>query len=290
MGDVWLAMNGSSEGELGVGYAAPVQRLLSIGEVRSYNPSEWPDYGARFGLQREHIGDLIRMACDAGLNQADSTSSEVWAPMHAWRALGQMRAEEAVLPLLALLRAAEDDEAAGEELPTVFGMIGQVAISPLSAFLSDRSNPEPAVSTALSGIKEIAVRHPECRAECVGILMRILEPRAETDPTVSGFAVWALIDLGAVEAIDAIRDAFRRDAVDISIVGDVEDVEIALGLRVGRATPAPKYMVLPTGGFPWLDAASVRQNPRASPRSAKVGRNDPCPCGSGKKYKKCCLP
>src|SRR5258708_19711611 len=22
---------------------------------------------------------------------------------------------------------------------------------------------------------------------------------------------------------------------------------------------------------------------------AKVGRNDPCPCGSGKKYKRCCL-
>ena len=22
----------------------------------------------------------------------------------------------------------------------------------------------------------------------------------------------------------------------------------------------------------------------------KTGRNDPCPCGSGKKYKKCCLP
>ncbi|TFH13897.1 MAG: hypothetical protein E4H02_10920, partial [Lentisphaerales bacterium] len=23
-------------------------------------------------------------------------------------------------------------------------------------------------------------------------------------------------------------------------------------------------------------------------QSAKIGRNDPCPCGSGKKYKKCC--
>ena len=23
-------------------------------------------------------------------------------------------------------------------------------------------------------------------------------------------------------------------------------------------------------------------------RSAKVGRNDPCPCGSGKKFKRCC--
>jgi uncharacterized protein YecA (UPF0149 family) len=22
--------------------------------------------------------------------------------------------------------------------------------------------------------------------------------------------------------------------------------------------------------------------------SPKVGRNDPCPCGSGKKYKQCC--
>lgn len=25
------------------------------------------------------------------------------------------------------------------------------------------------------------------------------------------------------------------------------------------------------------------------PTSKKLGRNDPCPCGSGKKFKKCCL-
>lgn len=30
-------------------------------------------------------------------------------------------------------------------------------------------------------------------------------------------------------------------------------------------------------------------NPKPAPRQvAKVGRNDPCPCGSGKKFKKCC--
>jgi len=30
-------------------------------------------------------------------------------------------------------------------------------------------------------------------------------------------------------------------------------------------------------------------NPGVEPRRVdKVGRNDPCPCGSGKKYKKCC--
>ena len=27
----------------------------------------------------------------------------------------------------------------------------------------------------------------------------------------------------------------------------------------------------------------------ASPSHARIGRNDPCPCGSGKKYKRCCL-
>ena len=25
------------------------------------------------------------------------------------------------------------------------------------------------------------------------------------------------------------------------------------------------------------------------PKGKKIGRNDPCPCGSGKKYKNCCL-
>ncbi len=38
-------------------------------------------------------------------------------------------------------------------------------------------------------------------------------------------------------------------------------------------------------------AAAVATAPRPAPRTAtgdKVGRNDPCPCGSGKKYKKCC--
>ena len=40
----------------------------------------------------------------------------------------------------------------------------------------------------------------------------------------------------------------------------------------------------------WLYACAVRMGP-APHRSTtpKVGRNDPCPCGSGKKYKHCCL-
>jgi len=50
---------------------------------------------------------------------------------------------------------------------------------------------------------------------------------------------------------------------------------------------------------PWADARESRGESievasaaRPAVRNAsgqKVGRNDPCPCGSGKKYKKCCL-
>jgi SEC-C motif domain protein len=38
----------------------------------------------------------------------------------------------------------------------------------------------------------------------------------------------------------------------------------------------------------WVFSDCV-MNPKAPPRiSQKVGRNEPCPCGSGKKFKKCC--
>jgi len=36
------------------------------------------------------------------------------------------------------------------------------------------------------------------------------------------------------------------------------------------------------------EAASGRTKPLVRAGS-KIGRNDPCPCGSGKKYKKCCM-
>ncbi len=34
--------------------------------------------------------------------------------------------------------------------------------------------------------------------------------------------------------------------------------------------------------------AAQAEAPKPVRTGAKVGRNDPCPCGSGKKYKKCC--
>ena len=74
-------------------YPPPLDRLLTYGDPGFQNRAEWPNYVEMFQLGPEHVPDLIRMATDADLNEADTDSPEVWAPLHAWRALGQLRAE-----------------------------------------------------------------------------------------------------------------------------------------------------------------------------------------------------
>ncbi len=59
-------------------------------------------------------------------------------------------------------------------------------------------------------------------------------------------------------------------------------------LTARRPVPQPAPGSGPPPGQP--QPAPARSSVRRSPLTAgkKVGRNDPCPCGSGKKYKKCC--
>jgi SEC-C motif-containing protein len=47
------------------------------------------------------------------------------------------------------------------------------------------------------------------------------------------------------------------------------------------------------GTWSYLDGEFIKEEQPADPTppaQSKVGRNDPCPCGSGKKFKKCCGP
>lgn len=44
--------------------------------------------------------------------------------------------------------------------------------------------------------------------------------------------------------------------------------------------------------MPEINAPKVpkaSKNPRQLKKAFKIGRNEPCPCGSGRKYKHCCL-
>ncbi len=58
--------------------------------------------------------------------------------------------------------------------------------------------------------------------------------------------------------------------------------------------PAKAWHLLPallieTGGFGFDRQAAEPDREGAPAASDQVGRNAPCPCGSGKKYKKCCM-
>ena len=111
--------------------------------------------------------------------------------------------------------------------------------------------------------------------QAVGILYAVaytLKMSYKTEYRIEGF-----------EMFDAMVDRIREDTVHMLLT-----VEIKQNPNAPQAAPeAPKreQVAKPTGE----GAGGVRTGTKgAAPvRVVKVGRNDPCPCGSGKKWKKC---
>ena len=173
----------------------------------------------------------------------------------------------------------------------------------------------PVVAKAI----ETLYADPRSRAKALKAMARSLDrrfagypPRHLEDPDseIKRQAIWGIGYLGL--ASDAPRlepffedDEFREDALfayALSIPGDtsrgrirallnkIEDVaggfradeetlvQIALDQRLMLHRMKPVF-------FP--DDDEVEEEPQPV-TSSKPGRNDPCPCGSGKKYKKCC--
>ena len=93
-----------------------------------------------------------------------------------------------------------------------------------------------------------------------------LNSYAQRDPV-------AMYRIQGADLFDTMIDDIKEDTVRkvLSVVPKVQKVE-----RVQVAQPLVE-------GFG--DGKAVK---RAPVKSTKVGRNDPCPCGSGQKYKKCC--
>ena len=66
-----------------------------------------------------------------------------------------------------------------------------------------------------------------------------------------------------------------------------DTVRQLLTVRLRRETPMQRVQVAkPTTASVGDGAQEVKKTPIR--RKVEVGRNDPCPCGSGKKYKNCC--
>src|SRR6267142_2524894 len=97
------------------------------------------------------------------------------------------------------------------------------------------------------------------------------------------------------EAFDLFQDMAER--VKAAVVERLFKVQVvreapmAMPTLTARADTQESRGEMPSVGGEAPRAAPLAAPPRPAPRTAtgdKVGRNDPCPCGSGKKYKKCC--
>src|SRR2546421_13036934 len=122
-------------------YPPPVNKLLTYGASKSVLWQNWPNY-AELGLGPEHIPDLIRMATDNELLWADSESLEVWAPIHAWRALGQFRAEAAIEPLLTLFEMPKAHVYTPVTIRkrVAYASFRKKAIPAITAYMADKSH------------------------------------------------------------------------------------------------------------------------------------------------------
>lgn len=85
---------------------------------------------------------------------------------------------------------------------------------------------------------------------------------------------------------------FRVEEVDPSFVHNLWRVTNVVHEQYQRAAPAASSQ---QGGIQQQQEAAIEMSKgeqKTEPirnRNKRVGRNDPCPCGSGKKYKNCCM-
>ncbi|MGY4308587.1 uncharacterized protein ACVIJ6_005830 [Bradyrhizobium sp. USDA 4369] len=132
------------------------------------------------------------------------------------------------------------------------------------------------------------------------------QPRFPVDP-VNGDVIWELWIEGLAAAVNLRRERFNAYA---QLGGDVAVASLSLTMAIDMALDDQRDQIDPAGLAPAVPAGiraavltlykyrqsgapvpdrppfAARPNPFAS--FGKIGRNDPCPCGSGKKYKRCC--
>ena len=89
----------------------------------------------------------------------------------------------------------------------------------------------------------------------------------------------ALLDgVGRLEIPASVRDDVP--ALCAAFLEEMEDQG-----RLGGGSTLARYVRALKPAY--VQATAAKGTPYVAP-SAKIGRNDPCPCGSGLKYKKCC--
>ena len=214
----------------------------------------------------------------------------------AWEALGE-HAEETLIRK-ALLPVIADHSRPLEERGGA-----------LVALASQTDNPK--VFAAMEDL----YREPGGRAKALEAMWRSFNPEfakypplhlADPDLEIRRHAIWGIGQLGISKEAARLKpffdsDDLRPDAIfnyALSVPSEVTRArirglfdkieEVACGLTSGETEliqMALDQRLALKGMKPVFGEADDEE---AVPVAPKIGRNDPCPCGSGKKYKKCC--
>lgn len=240
--------------------------------------------------------------------------------------LGEWRERAAYRPLIRFLRrpSEELDLAIGDAITTTSHRVVAAVFdgdpAPLYDLILDRSADEYVRAGMCEVLPMLAVRGLMSRAEAARFLDEA-GAKLEAEP---GCFVWngwqsAIAMLGLSEMAPRVKDAFDREMIDRSWLA-FEDFEEDLAYALAHPDAPHRDWETDYGlfddtiaelsrwhGFSEQYLADRRRYERYAARrevpvslvvdrfaplrnpTRAVGRNDPCPCGSGLKYKRCCL-
>jgi uncharacterized protein YecA (UPF0149 family) len=250
-----------------------------------------------------------------------------WMPVHTVKMLGII-ADPQTLPQLinALVLANEmGNDWIMEDLPTVFGRIGPPAIEPLIEFIqAHRGDSEfhwPRIDAA-DGLVAIAMHHPRERERVLSFLHGLFSE--SEDMEFLGFVAIYLLDLNDPSSFPVLEEAFNKGLIDEEFVRREDSQQDREGSNEEAFALYDKDLMefyapenIAERQAQWEEEQSEEESLAAHRREEreksitnefkrleiamklgerkillpikKVGRNEPCPCGSGKKFKKCCL-
>ncbi len=233
-----------------------------------------------------------------------------WAVVHATFILGAIGTESTVIPLLRALRWADafDCDWVTEALPAIFGRIGIAAVVPLETMAGDRTNGCYTRSIAMEGLGLIAWRNPGTKEDISAFIYSVFADESN-DLDVRQSAGSTLLDLGCPQYREPLL-AFGRQEKELKrqnrfYLAHFFDDDVEKALKTG----GKDMEIYDRDWLLFYDEEQVRERQKRWEEEARAeasarlissvrepyvrqtftGRNDPCPCGSGKKYKKCCL-
>lgn len=184
---------------------------------------------------------IIAQWMDLELEEEEAEVSDA-ALMHAWSIIAYFGGKDGRQFLIKELRLAcsIDDEFFIIRFPDLMLAAGPEAVPELISELKDAPNHEAILMELASTLTEFA-RHDIDRDAALGAQVEMLrgDPRHRG---LKGMIVADLIELTGDRYLPEIRQAFEENLVDVSIGGDLEDVEIQLGVRAERSGPTPHWV------------------------------------------------